>query len=115
MGLVVDSIQRITATTKQCVPDLERAKEEYGVANPRDFSYGQILGKIRGVAMTIFVSTYAREMTHEELHELDEIIKNNTGEIKDLCYKDAWSNQFYISIISLNNIMPGDSGQPESK
>jgi len=45
---------------------LKQAKEEYGVANPRDFSYGLILGKIRGGAtMTIFVSTYAKEMTHE--------------------------------------------------
>ena len=89
MGLVLDSIQRTTATTKQCVPDLERVKDEYDVVNPRDFSYGRILGKIRGVARTVFVITYAKEMTHEELHELDEIIKNNTDEIKDLCYKGA--------------------------
>ena len=65
-----------------------RKREGWNYANESDWRYGHFIGMIEGLAILYHHITHHRQITPEELREIESFIMENTKNLRDDFYEN---------------------------
>ena len=75
---------KIIIQQKELCPNTEKQKWNY--TNEQDWNYGHFIGMIEGLAVLYHHVTHHRQITPQELQDIEDFIAENTKDMKDYFY-----------------------------
>src|SRR5713226_768386 len=84
----------IESAVESCLPSLNQyekeqklTKEIWKFDHQYDFIYGETVGTLIGIAMGMYIASYKKRPSTDELYEINEIVELRGKEIRDLLSK----------------------------
>ena len=81
--IIDGSIDSLIAAVKDTSADIKDHQSIWKYDHAFDFCYGQTVGRISGLAYSVFVSQYRRQPNIEEQREINSIIVARAKEIRE--------------------------------
>jgi len=75
----------IITKQKEIMPKIDNPKK-WEFQNESDWKYGHFIGMIEGLAILCHHITHHRQIRPQELQEIEDFIKKNTGNMHDYFY-----------------------------